>query len=387
MSKCKIEFGEVKLNETSLREVMDCLSKNRITMGEKVERFEEQWGNLFGYKYNVCVNSGTSADFCALLALYDFGAQPGDEVILPGCCFIACAEAVAAAGFTPVWVDVDFRTQNIDVEKIYDSATEKTVAVLAVNNMGKPCNMEEIRNICNTNNWVYIADNAEGHGCTYKGGHAGYWADMATYSFYAAHLIFGGELGMVSTNRKDLYDILRSIRTHGRKNGDLYFNHERMGWNAKPTDLGAAIALGGVEDFWEIFNKRKRNLNYLISRLAGNDWVFFNQEDEFDVTCPHAFSITPKSFYPNIDYFNKFVGMLNNAGIHWKRNFGRTVDHGAFKTYKSSYDNPIGNRLPNSQHIGHYGIHVACHQFLTQEDLDYMVEVFKNSLYLLRGKN
>ena len=385
MSKFKIEFGEVRLNETSLREVMDCLSNNKITMGEKVERFEEGWGKLFNYKYNVCVNSGTSADFCALLALYELGAKPGDEVILPGVCFIACSEAIVAAGFEPVWVDIDIRTQNIDLTKIQDRITSKTRAILAVNNMGKPCNMEAIRNICDRYGLILIGDNCEGHGSTFKGKYIGHWSDMACYSFYAAHLIFGGELGMVSTNREDLYLLLKSIRTHGRRNGGLYFDHDRMGWNAKPTDIHASIALGGIEDFWSIFNKRKRNIHYLKSKLAKFDYVWFNEEDEDDVCCPHAFSIVPKAM-PYHEEFSRFKNKLTEAGIHWKRNFGcPPIVHKAFSSFRDEYEgtSPSQGPLQNSWFVGEYGIHMACHQFLTQEDLDYMVKIIQHNMYRL----
>ena len=186
----KIEFGKVVINEKSKKYILESVDNDWITGGPRVEQFEEQWGKLFKYKYNVALSSGTDACLNACLALYGLGAKPGDEVIVPALSFIATSNAVRAANFKPVFVDIDPQTLNIDPSLIEDAITDKTVAIMCVHTMGKPCEMDVIKDISNSHKLTLIEDCCEAHGAKFRGTFVGHWGDMALFSFYAAHSFF-----------------------------------------------------------------------------------------------------------------------------------------------------------------------------------------------------
>lgn len=367
--KYRVEFGELRLGDASRKNLLEVWESSWASAGPKVSQFEKRWGELFGYKYNKAVSSGTDADINACLCLYDLGAKEGDEIIVPALSFIATANSVLAAGFKPVFVDVEKETLNINPLKIEAKITPKTRAIMAVSTMGKPPEMNVIRHICDSNKLTFILDNCEGHGCMFKGQYAGRIADVSTYSFYVAHLICCGEGGMVSTGREDIADVVNSTRSHGRKNGDLYFDHIRRGFNSKMNDLEASLGLEGIDNFDETFHKRRFNVNKLINGCADLDeFAWFNKEEEYEVCCPHAFSITLKD--PKFNY-KKLYDYLEQNGVKTKRNFGSIpTQHKAF----SFMGHKLGD-FPEAEYIGSNGMHVGVHQYLQEEDIDYMIEL------------
>jgi dTDP-4-amino-4,6-dideoxygalactose transaminase len=133
----RIKFGEVAVGEISRTHLQECVDNNFVTMGPKTKLLEKKWSSIFGYKHTVAVSSGTSACIAANIALYDFGAVPGDEVIVPALSFIATANAIRVAGFKPVFVDVkeDLMINETLIEK---AITSKTKAIMVVTLMGKP---------------------------------------------------------------------------------------------------------------------------------------------------------------------------------------------------------------------------------------------------------
>ena len=364
----KIEFGVLGFGETARRNLLDTLDNNWVTMGPKVKEFEDKWGELFKYRYNVAMSSGTDADFNACVSLYDFGAKVGDEIIMPALSFIAPANAIRAAQFTPVFVDINRQTLNIDPNKIEEKITNKTRAIMAIHTMGKPCEMDKIADIAKKFDVYVIEDACEAHGAQFKGRFVGHWGDLSTFSFFSAHLICTAEGGMVSTQRQDFYEILRSTRSHGRKDGQAYFDHIRFGVNSKMNDLEASLGLEGVEQFWNIFNARKKNLNYLLEHTKDlEEFAYFNCEEEHDVNCPHAFSLTLKN--PDFDYWH-FYNHLQVNSIHCKRNFGSVpTQHKAF-----AYLNHTLGEFPEAEYVGNNGLHIGVHHLLSQENLDYVVE-------------
>ena len=360
----RIEFGELKIGEKAKQNLLHVIETNWASGGPKVKKFEEEWGKLFEYKHSVAMSSGTDADINACAALYDFGAQRGDEIILPALSFIATANAVLAAGFKPVFVDIEKHTLNINPGKIEKSITPKTKAIIVVHTMGKPCKMDVISNLAKKHNLIVIEDSCEAHGAKYKGKFIGHWGDMAAFSFYAAHLICSGEGGMVSTNSERIANILKSTRSHGREG--LYFDHIRFGLNSKMNDLEASLGLEGVGQFWETFNKRKENLYYLLNKLKDlENFAWFNLEEEGEIVSPHAFSITLKD--PKYNYKALYQYLENNS-IMCKRNFGSIpTQHKAFAF--------LGHKLgefPEAEYVGDNGLHFGIHQYLSKDDLDYI---------------
>ena len=362
----RIEFGDLKLNELAKENILSSIKNNWISSGTMVKRFEQEWSDLFNYKNSIAMSSGTSGDMAACMALYDFWAKRGDEIIVPALAFAAAGNSILAAGFKPVFVDIEPATLNINPDKIEQAITDKTIAILAVHTMGKPSNMNKISELTKDYNLKIIEDSCEAHGAKYKNKFVGHLGDMAVFSYYQAHLICCGEGGMVSTNDDKLAKILRSVGSHGRPFGSLYFDHERFGLNFKMNDMEAGIGLSQIKEFWNIFNKRKENLYYLLNKFKDlKHLAYFNLEEEHETTSPHAFTITLKD--PKYD-FQSFYKYLTSNSINCKRNFGSMpTQHKAFEF--------LGHKLgefPNAEYVGDNGLHFGIHQYLSKEDLDYI---------------
>ena len=374
----RIEFGDLKIREEAKNHLLEAVKSNFISGGPKVAEFEKKWGELFAYPYNVAVSNGTCADMACCMSLYDFGAKRGDEIIAPALAFAAVGNSILASGFTPKFVDIERDTLNINPNKIEEEITKKTKAIMAVHTMGKPCDMDKIMEIARANNLFVIEDSCEAHGAKYKGKFIGSFGDVSAFSFYVAHIVSCGDGGIVSTKREDLAKIISSIKSHGRPEGSIYFDHIRHGLNFRMNALTASIGLPELDNFREIFNKRKSNLNYLLEQTKDlQEFVFFNKEEEYEVNSPHAFSLTLK--YPRFDY-KKLYNFLEENSIMCKRNFGSMpTQHKAFES--------LGYKLgdfPEAEYIGNNGLHFGIHQFLFKDDLDYaseMVHEYFNRFY------
>jgi len=369
MSNRKIKFGDLIINEKAKNLINKALDSNFVSGGHLIKELEKEWGRLFDYKYNVAVSNGTDADIAACMTLYDFGAKRGDEIIAPALAFVAVGNSILAAGFKPVFVDIKRETLNIDPEKIEEKINSRTIAIMVVHTMGKPSEIDVIQKLAHKYNLKIIEDCCEAHGAKYKNKFVGQFGDVAGFSYYVAHVISGGDGGMCSTNDPKIYDVLRSLKNHGRKPDSLYFDHLRHGLNFRMNILPASIILGGIKNFWEVFNKRKKNLNYLLERTEKlRDFAFFNSEEPYEMTSAHAFSITLKN--PKYDY-KKLYKFLQDNSIECKRNFASMpTQHKAFEFL----EHKLGE-FPEAEYVGDNGLHFGIHQYLSKEDLDYVSKV------------
>ncbi len=370
LDKSKFTFGNITLGSRARELLQKSIDTGWISAGPNVALFEQRYRETFGFEEAIAVSSGTAAGFTSIALLHDRGAKWGDEVIVPALCFVAAANVVVASGFKPVFVDINRKTLNIDPAQIEAAITPRTRGINVVHTMGKPADMDPILAIARKHNLVVFEDACEAHGAQYKGKYVGGIGDVGAFSFYAAHIICSGEGGMVTTNDPDLAKIARSVRSHGRPDGSLFFQFDRFGFNTKMNDLEAAVGIEGIENFWEIFSKRKANLNYLLEGCKDLSKIFhFTPEESHEVVSAHAFQMTLREDVP-ID-FQHFYRALEAAGVQVKLNFGSLpTQHQVFKH--------LGHRLgefPEAEYVGNRGLHVGCHQYLTREHLDYLVEV------------
>jgi len=392
----KVPFGTITINQRTKDLVNDALNSGRVSSGKYVSQFEESFARLVDAKEAVALSSGTDADILALATLYDFGAQRGDEVIVPALSFVATGNAVLHAGFKPVFVDVDYKTLNIDPEKIEAAITKKTRAIMPVHLMGKPAKMDVIMDIARRHNLFVIEDAAEAHGAEYKGKKVGEFGDMAAYSLYIAHIITTVEGGVVTTNREDLAEILRSLRCHGRackcktcvvntedgycekrfaQNKDIRFIFERVGYSSKMNELEAAVGIASLEMYNDIIEKRHYNLIAMIERLKEfGEYLDTIEEAKDERIGPHAFPMIVKEGAPFTR--NEFVIYLDKNGIDTRDLFS------SMPTQCSGFKY-LGYKLgefPVAEFIGNNGLHIGVHQDLGQEHIDYVFETIKNFL-------
>jgi dTDP-4-amino-4,6-dideoxygalactose transaminase len=369
--KYKVDFGYIEVGEMGRRNLMDALDSKWISGGKYTKLLEERFAKKFGYPYAIATSSGTDAGIVAAASLYDVGAKRGDEIITPALAFVATANCVLAAGMIPKFVEVDINTLNIDPTKIEETITPKTRAIQVVHTMGKVAKMDQILDIAKRHNLVIIEDCCEAHGATLKGKVVGSFGQMALFSFYVAHIIASGEGGMVTANDAKFADACRSIHTHGRRHGDLYFNFDRIGFNSKMNDLEAAIALEGLDMFDGIFAYRQKLIKYLLDKLTPlEDKIILYREDKDEVMCPHAFSFVMRDEKQDMKNLHAH---FEKWGIESKVLFGcLPTQHKAF--------NFLGHKLgdfPISERIGRTGITLGIHQYLKFEDLDYIADSIK----------
>ncbi|MDO8568501.1 MAG: DegT/DnrJ/EryC1/StrS family aminotransferase [Dehalococcoidales bacterium] len=367
----RIAFGDLRIGKTARKYVQEALDRNWVSEGQNVALFEKKFAEKFGYKHAIATSSGTDADICSCGALYDFGAKRGDEVILPACCFVACANSILAAGFTPKFVDINLESLNIDPNKIEAAVNQKTRAIMAVHTMGKPCDMDPILKIARAHNLKVIEDSCEAHGAMYKGKVIGSMGDFGAFSFYAAHVVVAGEGGMIVTNSDEIDKVVRSVKSHGRPFGSIYFDFQRIGFNSRMNELTAAIGIEGIENFDQNFKKRKDNLYKLLELTKDlREYVYFIKEESYEKVSPHAFPVTLRDKKYNYEKLYKF---LESKGIQCKTLFASLpTQHQAFKFMGHKY-----GQFPVSEYVGENGLHFGIHQYLTDDDLVFIADTLK----------
>lgn len=366
MSKWRISFGDLVIGDIAKKYFQKAFDKNWASEGDNVKEFEQEFAVKFGCKHAIATSSGTDADIVSCAALYDYGANRGDEVIVPALSFVATANSTLAAGLTPKFVDIELETLNLDPSKIEEAITDRTRAIMVVHTMGKPCEMDSIIKIAEAHDLKIIEDACEAHGATYKGKLAGTIGDMGAFSFYTAHQIVCGEGGMVATNDDKIADVVRSVKSHGRPFGSLYFDFQRIGYNSKMNDLEAALGLEGIEYFDEHFNKRKNNLYKTLEMTEDlSDYCYFIKEETYEKVSPHAFPLVLKDKKYNRDSLYKY---LESKGIQCKTLFGSLpTQHNAFKFLNYKYGD-----FPVSEYVGENGLHFGMHQYLNDDDLHFI---------------
>jgi len=370
--KYRITFGDLRVGERARRYLQEALDRNWVSEGANVKRFEALFAKTFGYPHAVAASSGTDAGLVAMQALKEPGFKPGDEVITPALSFVASTNVILSTGFTPKFVDVELETLNIDPNLIETAITPRTRAIQVVHTMGKPCRMDQIMAIARKHKLPVVEDCCEAHGATLNGKVVGSFGDYGLFSFYAAHLVCSGEGGMIVTDDPEREALCRSIRSHGRRGGQLYFHFDRIGFNSKMNDLEAAIGLEGLESFQETFETRRRTLKQLWDLLGAlQERVLLFRDGPGEVTCPHALPLVLRDPSQSIDGLYQF---LEERGIQCKTLFGSLpTQHLAFRF--------LGYRegaFPVAERIGRTGLHFGVHQYLTNEDIQYIAETIQS---------
>ena len=367
----RINFGELVIGDIAKKYLQHVLDKNWASEGDNVKEFEQRFAAHFGYKHAIAVSSGTDANICSCTSLYDFGAKRGDEIITPALSFVATANSILAAGFVPIFVDIELKTLNIDPSKIEEAISDRTRAIMVVHTMGKPCEMDSILKVANSNSLKVIEDACEAHGATYKDRIVGTIGDMGTFSFYVAHLVVCGEGGMIATNNDEIADMIRSIKSHGRPPGNIYFDFQRIGYNSRMNDLEAAIGLESIGNFDKTFNKRKNNLYKLLELIEElSDYFYFIKEKNYEKVSPHAFPLVLKDKKYDRD---RLYNYLESKGIQCKTLFGSLpTQHKAFEFLGYKY-----GQFPVAEYVGENGLHFGIHQYLNNDDLVYISDTLK----------
>lgn len=268
-------------DEKEIIAAKNVLDSGKTTMGLEVAEFEAKFAQTTGSKFAVMFNSGSSANLAMLFSLKyskELGLRPGCEVIVPAVSWSTTYYPVSQAGFRLRFVDVNKDTLNIDLNEVEKNINKNTGAILAVNLLGNPADLQNLRRIAESNGLVLIEDNCESLGAELEGKQAGTFGVAGSFSFFFSHHICTMEGGMVVTDSKELEDILRSLRAHGWTRGLSENNHVHPlssnswedlfrfvlpGFNLRPVEISGAVGkiqLEKLEDF--IFFRRKNAETY-----------------------------------------------------------------------------------------------------------------------------
>ena len=241
------------LDEREEELVADVLRSGRLSLGPTIDHFEEAFAEEVGAPYAAAVSSGTAGLHLLCIAA---GVGPGDEVVTSPYSFVASANCAIYEGATPVFADIDPRTLNLRPAAVQAAITDRTRAVVAVDIYGYPCELDELRTVCDARGVALIQDACEALGARYKGAPVGSQGPPAVFAFYPNKQMTTGEGGMVTTHSEQEWRLLRSLRNQGRADSGGWLEHTRLGFNYRLDDVGAAIGLGQLEKLDAILEAR-----------------------------------------------------------------------------------------------------------------------------------
>jgi len=280
-------------HQTLKKEIFEAFERvydaTAFSSGPFVEEFETAFAAYLGTAAAVGVSNGTVALHLAMRAL---GIGPGDEVIVPANTFIATAWGVSHAGATPVFVDCDPDTWQIDAVKAAAAVTERTRAILGVHLYGQPFDVDALKEVCREGRIALVEDAAQAHGARYKGVRVGGFGEMACFSFYPGkNLGACGEAGAIATNNESLAMRLRSLRNHG---SSVRYYHDEVGYNYRMGGLeGASLSIKlRYLDGW---NDRRRAIAAVYRREIQNKKIRLQGAPPWADSVHHLFVVTTEA--------------------------------------------------------------------------------------------
>lgn len=242
--------------------ILQVLASGQLAQGEQVAIFEQHFAEMCGVREAVAVSSGTAALHLALLA-HDIG--PGDEVITSAFSFAATANAILLVGATPVFVDIEPDTYNIDPKLVEAAITPRTRAILPVHLYGNPCDMEQLGQIAMTHGLIIIEDACQAHAAKIGDKTVGGFG-TGCFSFYPTKNMTTGEGGMLTTGSPTVAEKVRLLRNHGQQ---ARYKHSTIGYNMRMTEMGAAIGLIQLRKLERFNEQRISNARFFTERLCG----------------------------------------------------------------------------------------------------------------------
>jgi perosamine synthetase len=260
-----IPLSAPDITDSEIEAVVSVLKGSRLSLGPALKEFESAIAKYAGCAHAVAVNSGTSALHLALLAL---GIGEGDEVIVPSFTFIAAANVIRHVHATPVFVDIEPRTLNLDPVRVEAAITPRTRAIMVVHTFGIPADMDALSRLAQKNNLRIIEDACEAIGAEFRGTKVGTIGDAGAFAFYPNKQITTGEGGVLVTNNSELAATARALRNQGRRETDDWFQHSELGYNYRISEMNCALGVEQLKRIDAILARREQVAESYRSRLA-----------------------------------------------------------------------------------------------------------------------
>jgi len=376
-----------------------------LTAGRYTREFEAGLARFLGVKHALFVNSGSSANLLAFMALTspllgERRIRRGDEVITVACGFPTTIAPIVQYGAVPVFVDVEPGTGNIDPARLEPARSDRTRAVMIAHSLGNPFDIHAVKDFCDRHGLWLVEDNCDALGSRYDGKFTGTWGDIGTSSFYPPHHLTTGEGGAVYTNDPLLKKILQSLRDWGRdcwcapgvdntcgcrftkQFGELPVGYDHkyvyshFGYNLKASDMQAAVGCAQLKKFPSFIEARKRNFQKLYDGLK--DVRGLRLPEKYPESDPAWFgflmTLTPEAGHTR----NELAKHLEAHKIQTRNLFaGNILKHPCGVALKPGEDYRVSGELVHTDDIMNNALWVGVYPGMTGAKLDYMIETIR----------
>ena len=408
----RINYAGRIYDSNEMVNLIDCSLDFWLTAGKYTQMFEKKFSSFLNVKYCSLVNSGSSANLIAFMALTspllgNRAIKRGDEVITVACGFPTTVTPIIQYGAVPVFVDITIPQYNIDVDMLEKALSLKTKAVMIAHTLGNPFDLKKVKDFCDKNNLWLIEDNCDALGARYiidgEEKYTGTIGDIGTSSFYPPHHITMGEGGAVYTNNDVLHKIIRSLRDWGRDcmcpsgvdnfcghrfdkqygllplGYDHKYVYSNFGYNLKATDMQASVGVAQLDKLPEFIIKRNENFNRLLKGLLElEDKIILPKPCENSFPSWFGFVITCKEGTDR----NKLAKYLEDHNIQTRNLFaGNIIKHPCFdfiRDDQTSY-RVVGD-LKNTDIVMNNTFWVGVYPGITEKKIDYMIDTIKKGV-------
>ena len=407
----RVNYAGRVFGEEEMISLVDSSLDFWLTYGKYSKRFEQELAKYLGLRYAFLVNSGSSANLLAFMALTspllkDRKINRGDEVITVATGFPTTVAPIIQYGAVPIFVDVEVGTYNIDAAQLEYALSDKTKAVMLAHTLGNPFNLKKVKAFCDEHNLWLIEDNCDSLESKYyidgKWKFTGTIGDIGTSSFYPPHHMTMGEGGTVYTDNSLLKKIMLSMRDWGRdcwcdsgvdntcgrrfsgQFGALPYGYDHkyvyghFGYNLKATDMQAAIGCAQLEKIPGFVKKRKENFKYLLNGFADmEDYFILPAATENSDPSWFGFMLTLKD---GVGFKrNEIVEHLEKNNIQTRNLFaGNIIRHPCFEDLKENQDYRIAGALQNTDKIMRDSFWVGVYPGITEEKLQFILDIIIN---------
>lgn len=404
----RIRYSGRVFDDLEMKSLTDALLDFWLTSGRFVDSFEKRLSEFLGIKYAHLVNSGSSANLVAFMALTaeelgDRRIKPGDEVISVAAAFPTTVNPIIQYGAVPVFVDVTIPQYNIDVSRLEEAYSIKTKAVFIAHTLGNPFDLKSVKEFCDKHNLWLIEDNCDALGSEYTDGvitkRTGAWGDISTCSFYPPHHVTLGEGGCVCTDNPLLSRLILSFRDWGRdcvcasgqdnlcghrfdgkfgqlpKGYDHKYVYSHFGYNLKVTDLQASIGCAQLDKLDGFIESRRKNWCYLRNALEPfSEALILPEKNESSDPSWFGFliSVKPESQIKR----DAITQYLEKHNVQTRLLFsGNYLKHPCFNSLHGTGAYRIVGDLVNTDFIMNNTFWIGVYPGMTKEMLDYMVKL------------
>ena len=399
--KSRVNYAGRVFDEDEVVNLIDSGLEFWLTYGRYSREFEKKLAAYLDVPHALLVNSGSSANLLAFMALTspllgDRRIRRGDEVITTACGFPTTVAPIVQYGAVPVFVDVECATCNLDPALLEGALSERTRAVMVAHTLGNPFDLARIKTFCDEHHLWLIEDNCDALGAKFDGKFTGTWGDIGTSSFYPAHHITTGEGGAVCTSNPTLRKIMLSLRDWGRDcwcdpgvdnscgcrftrrygklpaGYDHKYVYSHFGYNLKASDMQAAVGCAQLEKLPGFVERRRENFRRLYDRLC--DLPELQLPTQHPAAEPSWFGfliiLTGEAKF----HRNDLVRHLEGCNIQTRNLFaGNLTKHPCFETLKENVDYRVAGNLANTDRIMNDAFWIGLYPGMNEAKMDYMI--------------